>query len=118
MFVVIVGAAATREEAYFWSTTHIRRSKGSPMSIQVERNREREKRRRKRRRKKRQTERRRRKKEEITAVAESKEKKLKTMLSQSETGRKRKSGMAARDTHECTLTKKAIIRNYHVVSCV
>jgi hypothetical protein len=31
------------------------------------------------------------------------------MPSQSETGRKRKSGMAARDTHECTVTSQAIM---------
>jgi len=43
--------------------------------------------------------------------------KLKTMPSQSETGRKRKSGMAARDTHECTSTIQAIIIEYNVVSC-
>lgn len=40
------------------------------------------------------------------------------MPSQSETGRKRKSGMAARDTHECTVTSQAIMIKHNVVNCL
>ena len=39
------------------------------------------------------------------------------MPSQSLAGRKRKSGMAARDTHECTIMSEVINLEHHVVSC-